>query len=160
MNFAILIALRNEQLCYVCFGGRKVLSIEEYASYFKDIDPVSQYKNWTTNQALCRRDRSNDFEQSYNVVREKVKAAFVISDPVDWGRDIQANHSYRLEYKKLAVFSWRTVAVEISFNIFFFYELKQVLCDILTSGGLPGKENGHQPPLYFAADDLEYQVGN
>lgn len=40
------------------------------------------------------------------------------------------------------------------------HELNQVLCDILRSGGFPGQENGHQPPLYFAADDLEYQVGN
>lgn len=39
------------------------------------------------------------------------------------------------------------------------HELHQVLCDILRSGGLPGQANGQQPPLYFAADDLEYQVG-
>ncbi|XP_075084993.1 mitochondrial hydrolase YKR070W-like [Nicotiana tabacum] len=36
----------------------------------------------------------------------------------------------------------------------------QVLCDILTSGGLPGKKSEHQLYLYFAADDLEYQVAN
>lgn len=42
---------------------------------------------------------------------------------------------------------------EIKVNVIF-----QVLCDILGSGGLPGGENGHQPPLYFAADDLEYQA--
>lgn len=35
----------------------------------------------------------------------------------------------------------------------------QVLCDILRSGGLPGEENGGQPSLFFAADDLEYPVG-
>ncbi|KAJ4753961.1 Cat eye syndrome critical region protein 5 [Rhynchospora pubera] len=34
----------------------------------------------------------------------------------------------------------------------------QVLCDILRTGGLPGKEKGEQPALYFAADDLEYQA--
>ncbi|KAJ6720330.1 HYDROLASE FAMILY PROTEIN / HAD-SUPERFAMILY PROTEIN [Salix viminalis] len=35
-----------------------------------------------------------------------------------------------------------------------------VLCDVLRCGGLPGQDNGHQPqpPLYFAADDLEYQA--
>lgn len=38
------------------------------------------------------------------------------------------------------------------------YSFTQVLCDILKTGGLPGKEKGHQPPLYFASDDLEYQV--
>ncbi|PON64313.1 HAD-superfamily hydrolase, subfamily IIA, CECR [Trema orientale] len=103
------------------YGFKKVLSLDEYASYFKDIDPVSQYKNWTTNQEIYQSGHSIESASRYNVLYERVKAAFVVSDPVDWGRDIQ------------------------------------VLCDILTSGGLPGRENGHQPPLYFAADDLEYQ---
>ncbi|KAG8645193.1 hypothetical protein MANES_10G040600v8 [Manihot esculenta] len=67
------------------YGFKKVLSLEEYASFFENIDPVSQYKRWTTDQ---------------------------------------------------------------------------VLCDVLRSGGLPGQDNGHQPPLYFAADDLEYQVAS
>ncbi|XWS75090.1 hypothetical protein CRYUN_Cryun01aG0055100 [Craigia yunnanensis] len=57
----------------------------------------------------------------YDVSSERIKAAFVVSDPADWGKDIQ------------------------------------VLCDILRSGGLPGDANRKQPPLYFAADDLEYQ---
>ncbi|XP_034206406.1 uncharacterized protein YKR070W-like isoform X2 [Prunus dulcis] len=100
---------------------RKVLSLDEYASYFKNIDPVSQYKLWRTKQAL---DCSHPKESvpRYDVYSDRVSAAFVVSDPVDWGRDIQ------------------------------------VLCDILRSGGFPGQENGHQPPLYFAADDLEYQA--
>ncbi|KAH8948515.1 hypothetical protein BDL97_11G098100 [Sphagnum fallax] len=36
----------------------------------------------------------------------------------------------------------------------------QVLCDVLRSGGLPGKAESEspQPPLFFAADDLEYQA--
>nr|GFB37238.1 putative hydrolase family protein / HAD-superfamily protein [Tanacetum cinerariifolium] len=33
-----------------------------------------------------------------------------------------------------------------------------VLCDILRSGGLPGEKSEHQPDMYFAADDLEYQA--
>ncbi|CAI9091027.1 OLC1v1025944C1 [Oldenlandia corymbosa var. corymbosa] len=96
------------------YGFKNVVSLEEYASYFDHIDPVAQYKSWTTKD-----------KKAYDVAPDRVKAAFVISDPVDWGRDIQ------------------------------------VLCDILTSGGLPGgeiQENEHQPPLYFAADDLEYQA--
>ncbi|XP_057981857.1 uncharacterized protein YKR070W-like isoform X6 [Malania oleifera] len=104
------------------YGFRKVLSLDEYASYFKNIDPVSQYKIWTTKQVLNRNTNSEVSVPRYNVFSERVKAAFVVSDPVDWGRDIQ------------------------------------VLCDILRSGGIPGQENGHQPPLYFAADDLEYQA--
>ncbi|BFG22523.1 hypothetical protein CerSpe_087970 [Prunus speciosa] len=103
------------------YGFKKVLSLDEYASYFKNIDPVSQYKLWRTKQAL---DCSHPKESvpRCDFYSDRVSAAFVVSDPVDWGRDIQ------------------------------------VLCDILRSGGLPGQENGHQPPLYFAADDLEYQA--
>lgn len=103
------------------YGFRKVLSIDEYASYFQDIDPLSQYKNWTVKQVNSK--NSTDYSHNkYDVLSERVKGAFVVSDPIDWGRDIQ------------------------------------VLCDILRYGGLPGKDIGHQPPLYFAADDLEYQA--
>ncbi|XP_039161889.1 uncharacterized CDP-alcohol phosphatidyltransferase class-I family protein C22A12.08c-like isoform X2 [Eucalyptus grandis] len=56
------------------------------------------------------------------VQTQRVQAAFVVSDSVDWSRDIQ------------------------------------VLCDILRTGGLPGKETGKQPHLFFANDDLEYQA--
>ncbi|KAL5981796.1 hypothetical protein ACLOJK_015861 [Asimina triloba] len=92
--------------------------MDEYASYFSDIDPLSQFKTW-------RKQESDKKEvlPAFDVFSEEVKAAFIVSDPVDWGRDIQ------------------------------------VLCDILTSGGLPGRKNGgYQPSLFFASDDLEYQA--
>ncbi|KAL8557530.1 hypothetical protein ACS0TY_004826 [Phlomoides rotata] len=102
------------------YSFKKVLSLEEYASHFNNIDPVSQYKRWTTlKEPKHSKVSENIFHNGY---LPKVKAAFVVSDPVDWGRDIQ------------------------------------VLCDILTSGGIPGENNGQQPPLYFAADDLQYQA--
>ncbi|XP_059628239.1 uncharacterized protein YKR070W-like isoform X2 [Cornus florida] len=104
------------------YGFKKVLSLDEYASYFDNIDPVAQYKTWTIEQVSSHYFNSTELVPRYDVFSESVKAAFVVSDPVDWGRDIQ------------------------------------VLCDILRSGGLPGKKNGHQPPLYLAADDLEYQA--
>ncbi|RWR85878.1 HAD-superfamily hydrolase [Cinnamomum micranthum f. kanehirae] len=94
------------------YGFKRVVSTDEYESYFNGIDPLSQYKTWGSKQI---------FSDKYYVRTDKVQAVFVVSDPVDWGRDIQ------------------------------------VVCDILRSGGLPGKKNGHQPPLFFAADDLEYQ---
>ncbi|KAI3459018.1 hypothetical protein Pfo_015681 [Paulownia fortunei] len=103
------------------YGFKRVISLDEYASQFNNIDPVAQYKRWTTMQELnC--SRNSEKTVSSRDYSQKVKAAFVVSDPVDWGRDIQ------------------------------------VLCDILTSGGVPGEKNGHQPPLYFAADDLQYQA--
>ncbi|RZC83812.1 hypothetical protein C5167_046600 [Papaver somniferum] len=98
------------------YGFKKVLSMDEYASYFDNIDPLAPYKMAPNNNI------TSNGSPRYDVSSERVQAAFVVSDPVDWSRDIQ------------------------------------VLCDILRTGGLPGKEIGHQPPLYFAADDLEYQT--
>ncbi|KAJ6909446.1 hypothetical protein NC652_020435 [Populus alba x Populus x berolinensis] len=103
------------------YGFKKVVSLDEYASLFENIDPLSEYKKWTPNQVLDRSVHPMNTVPRYDVSSEAVKAVFVVSDPVDWGRDIQ------------------------------------VLCDVLRCGGLPGQENGHQPPLYFASDDLEYK---
>ncbi|KAG8063831.1 hypothetical protein GUJ93_ZPchr0003g17507 [Zizania palustris] len=98
------------------YGFRKVLSIDEYSSYFRDIDPLAPFKKWIVQKA------DHKVHPSYDVFEERVKGVFVLSDPVDWGRDLQ------------------------------------VLCDILSTGGLPGSGRGDQPPLYFASDDLEYQA--
>ncbi|XP_071732870.1 mitochondrial hydrolase YKR070W-like [Rutidosis leptorrhynchoides] len=98
------------------YGFKKAISLDEYASYFKSIDPLSPYKNWTIKKPI------SESVPNFDVTSERVKAAFVVSDPVDWSRDIQ------------------------------------VLCDILRSGGLPGEKSEHQPDMYFAADDLEYQA--
>ncbi|TKV96736.1 hypothetical protein SEVIR_9G449100v4 [Setaria viridis] len=102
------------------YGFRNVLSIDEYASYFKDIDPLAPFKTWKVGQTDSY--MSAKVHPSYDVYSERVKGVFVVSDPVDWGRDLQ------------------------------------VLFDILSTGGLPGSGKGDQPPLYFAADDLEYQA--
>uniref|UniRef100_A0A0D9VSQ2 TIGR01456 family HAD hydrolase n=1 Tax=Leersia perrieri TaxID=77586 RepID=A0A0D9VSQ2_9ORYZ len=104
------------------YGFRKVLSIDEYSSYFKDIDPLAPFKKWIVQQADNKNMKSEKVHPSYDVFEERVKGVFVLSDPVDWGRDLQ------------------------------------VLCDILSTGGLPGSGRGDQPPLYFASDDLEYQA--
>ncbi|XP_020595239.1 uncharacterized protein YKR070W [Phalaenopsis equestris] len=104
------------------YGFKKVLSIDDYASFLKDIDPLSQYKSWRINQIYEITKNVDELHSSLNVDSDAVKATFIVSDPVDWGRDIQ------------------------------------VLCDILSCGGLPGKAKGHQPALYFASDDLQYQA--
>uniref|UniRef100_A0A1J3DLE3 CDP-alcohol phosphatidyltransferase class-I family protein C22A12.08c n=2 Tax=Noccaea caerulescens TaxID=107243 RepID=A0A1J3DLE3_NOCCA len=99
------------------YGFKNVISLDEYASYFDNIDPLAPYKKWMTGQDSHKESRSKA-----NVQSDRVHAAFVVSDPVDWSRDIQ------------------------------------VLCDILRTGGLPGKQIGPQPHLYFANDDLDYQA--
>ncbi|KAM1755534.1 hypothetical protein ACFX12_007854 [Malus domestica] len=106
------------------YGFKKVISLDEYALHFKNMDPVSQYKMWRTKQTSDCSSQHKEFVPRYDVYSDRVSASFVVSDPVDWGRDIQ------------------------------------VLCDIPRSGGLHGQKNGHQPPLYFTAYDLEYQVGH
>ncbi|KAE9463497.1 hypothetical protein C3L33_04602, partial [Rhododendron williamsianum] len=99
------------------YGFKNVLSIDDYASCFDNIDPLGHYKKWTTGNVS---DQINTIRSS--VCSQRVQAAFVVSDSIDWSRDIQ------------------------------------VLCDILRTGGLPGSKIAHQPPLYFASDDLEYQA--
>ncbi|KAJ4972285.1 hypothetical protein NE237_005384 [Protea cynaroides] len=105
------------------YGFKNVLSIDDYSSYFCNIDPLSRYKSWAIKQEVNKNSTSKEVTRRCNVLSDRVQAAFVVSDSVDWSRDIQ------------------------------------VLCDILTTGGLPGTErSNHQPPLYFANDDLEYQA--
>ncbi|PIN00707.1 putative phosphatase [Handroanthus impetiginosus] len=103
------------------YGFKNVLSIDEYASYFEHIDPLRQYKNWTKQQASYKKKSSREMTGRDDPCSQRVKAVFIVSDSVDWSRDIQ------------------------------------VLCDIMSTGGLPGTEISRQPPLYFANDDLSYQ---
>ncbi|KAM0999642.1 hypothetical protein ACFX15_006136 [Malus domestica] len=104
------------------YGFKNVLSIDEYASCFENIDPLAPYKKWITKQVADQYSTVKAVAAKDLVLSQRVQAAFVVSDSVDWSRDIQ------------------------------------VLCDILRTGGLPGRGIGHQPQLYFAHDDLAYQA--
>lgn len=63
--------------------------MDEYASYFQDIDPLSQYKGWAAKQVNDTSKESQLRILRSNVHSDRVRGAFVVSDPVDWGRDIQ-----------------------------------------------------------------------
>ncbi|XP_038891014.1 uncharacterized protein YKR070W-like isoform X2 [Benincasa hispida] len=93
------------------YGFKKVFSIDEYASYFENIDPVSQYKNWTSKQAFGLNWNPEKLMRKQSVLSERVKAAFVVSDPVDWGRDIQA----AFPFKRLGIGAFK-IALESIFN--------------------------------------------
>ncbi|KAH9703420.1 Hydrolase family protein / HAD-superfamily protein [Citrus sinensis] len=88
--------------------SENVLSLDEHASYFENIDPVSQYKRWTTRQISNRNSHSLPV---YNISSEGVKGAFVVSDPVDWGRVIQA----AFPTERLGMGAFR-IALESVFN--------------------------------------------
>lgn len=66
------------------FIFRNVLSIDDYASCFDNIDPLAQFKKWRTGNVS---DQINTIRSS--VCSQRVQAAFVVSDSVDWSRDIQ-----------------------------------------------------------------------
>jgi len=71
------------------FLFRCVLSIDEYASFFENIDPLAPYKKWTTNLAAKPNSTFSESFPRNDVFSKRVQAAFVVSDPVDWSRDIQ-----------------------------------------------------------------------
>lgn len=99
------------------YGFCRVVHIDDYSRRFANIDPLAAHKKGLERPpgppggAAAREEEGE----------QAIGAVFVVSDPVDWGRDLQ------------------------------------VLCDVLRSGGRPGRpDGGRQPRLYFAADDFEY----
>lgn len=63
--------------------------MDEYASYFKHIDPLEKHKNWTDQQAGYKKIPSTKTDGKNDPCSERVKAVFIVSDSVDWSRDIQ-----------------------------------------------------------------------
>ncbi|CAN0909334.1 Uncharacterized protein YKR070W [Linum grandiflorum] len=93
------------------YGFKNVLSLDDYASLFENIDPVSQYKRWTSKEVVDRSGSSRSTGPRCDIHSESVKAVFVVSDPVDWGRDIQA----AFPSKRLGMGAFR-IALESVFN--------------------------------------------
>ena len=60
-----------------------MIPIDEYALCFDNIDPLAPYKKWSTMEAAVNSTRK------CSINSERVQAAFVVSDSVDWSRDIQ-----------------------------------------------------------------------
>ncbi|KAK9123773.1 hypothetical protein Sjap_013375 [Stephania japonica] len=144
------------------YGFKNVLSMDEYASYFDNIDPLSHHKKWVVEKET-NGSKHKEMDKNFHVPSERVQAVFVVSDPVDWSRDIQSPCfisscsqsgglvSFKLDDYSILDDSFSELK---KYNMFFIL----VLCDILRTGGLPGTGTEHQPPLYFASDDLLYQV--
>lgn len=64
--------------------------MDEYASCFDSIDPLAQYKNWRVD--------SQKTSSKTSISSQRVKAAFIVSDPIDWGRDIQVSITFFAPY--------------------------------------------------------------
>lgn len=73
---------------------RNVLSIDEHASFFDNIDPLAPYKKWTTIKGANHERTIADLTEKKKICSERVEAAFIVSDSVDWSRDIQVSFTF------------------------------------------------------------------
>lgn len=73
------------------FVFRNVLSIDEYASCFDNIDPLAPYKKWPIQLVANQSSTFGETASRKNVYSQRVQAVFILSDPVDWSRDIQVS---------------------------------------------------------------------
>lgn len=87
--FGIVFSNGAQFLLIHVLNFRNVLSVEEYASYFENIDPLAQYKNWTRKQTGNHNDPSRKMATINDPCSQRVKAVFIVSDSVDWSRDVQ-----------------------------------------------------------------------
>ncbi|KAL2899326.1 hypothetical protein RDABS01_024408 [Bienertia sinuspersici] len=70
------------------YGFKNVISIDDYTLCFDNIDPLAPHKNWAVNRTEQNRTFPSVELKNY-VCSQRVSAVFVVSDPVDWSRDIQ-----------------------------------------------------------------------
>lgn len=71
--------------------NRNVLSIDDYALSFDNIDPLAPYKKWTTKQVSYQSSNTKATDLRENIRSQRVQAVFIVSDSVDWSRDIQVS---------------------------------------------------------------------
>ncbi|PON62379.1 HAD-superfamily hydrolase, subfamily IIA, CECR [Parasponia andersonii] len=93
------------------YGYKNVISIDDCASCFENIDPLLPYKKWTTKQVSYQNSTSKERDLRNNIHSQRVQAVFIVSDSVDWSRDIQG--AFPAERLGLGAFR---IALESVFN--------------------------------------------
>lgn len=63
--------------------------MDNYCKEFQYIDPLQSYKPWVKNEA-CNKDMIMPANE------RQIAAAFVCSDPIDWGRDLQVSKPFQI----------------------------------------------------------------
>lgn len=61
-----------------------MLSIDEHASFFKDIDPLEKYKKWTARLATNQSSTFNEITQIKSLYSQKAHETFIVSNSIDW----------------------------------------------------------------------------
>ena len=95
-------------LVSLSFWNRNVISIDDYASCFENIDPLLPFKKWKTKQAGYQSSTTKEMDLRNDIRSQKVQAVFIVSDSVDWSRDIQVGVA------SLYLVYWKTVVVYIN----------------------------------------------
>ncbi|KAK6142206.1 hypothetical protein DH2020_000003 [Rehmannia glutinosa] len=98
------------------YGFKNVLTIDEYASYFEHIDPLGKFKNWVNQQAGYDKSFSGELDRRNDPCSQRVQAVFIVSDSVDWSRDIQFSYMKGLfPTERLGMGAFR-IALESIYN--------------------------------------------
>lgn len=63
------------------------ISVEDYIHHFPHIDPLAPHKPWLTEFGSLKPNKDENLTRC--VKKFPVEAVFVVSDPVDWSRDLQ-----------------------------------------------------------------------
>ncbi|XP_010685933.2 uncharacterized protein YKR070W [Beta vulgaris subsp. vulgaris] len=71
------------------YGFKDVISIDDYALCFDNIDPLVTHKSWTVKRSSEQNKYVASAELRNYVCSKRVQAVFVVSDSVDWSRDVQ-----------------------------------------------------------------------
>ncbi|XP_074295140.1 mitochondrial hydrolase YKR070W-like isoform X2 [Silene latifolia] len=71
------------------YGFKNVISIDDYALCFDHIDPLAPHKKWRVDQTSDQGISFPSAARKKYVSSNRVQAVFIVSDSVDWSRDIQ-----------------------------------------------------------------------
>uniref|UniRef100_A0A803MW80 Uncharacterized protein n=1 Tax=Chenopodium quinoa TaxID=63459 RepID=A0A803MW80_CHEQI len=88
------------------YGFKNVISIDDYALCFDNIDPLAPHKKWTLNISEQSKGFPSAVLKEY-VCSQRVQAVFVVSDSVDWSRDVQNwRPSWRRNWNSTSSILW------------------------------------------------------
>lgn len=87
------------------------MTSETYAKEFDNIDPLQPYKPWVEPHTSS----SNKLMPAHE---RQIAAVFVVSDPVDWGRELQVMRNVTLCHRRKHMQKYKCCGAKMSFSIF------------------------------------------
>ena len=87
------------------------MTSETYAKEFDNIDPLQPYKPWVEPHTSS----SNKLMPAHE---RQIAAVFVVSDPVDWGRELQVIRNVTFCHRRKHMQKYKCCGANMSFSIF------------------------------------------